>query len=161
VSSPAQRRADVEVSTVVAASPEATWQVVADPTAMGGLTVECTEMQWTGTSRQPRVGATFRGRNRLGWRRWTTTCTIVDYEPGRRVAWDVRLGPVGVARWGYTVSPGDEPDTAVVTEDFTDHRPALVRATGRLSRGVSDTAAHNRANMTATLERVRSRAEQG
>lgn len=156
-----QRPPDVEVSTVVTASPEATWQVVADPTAMGELTVECTEMQWTGSSRRPEVGATFRGRNRKGWRRWTTSCTIVDYEPGRRVAWDVRLGPIAVARWGYTVSPGDEPGTTVVTEDFTDHRPGLVRATGRMSRGVSDTAAHNRANMVATLERVRSRLEQG
>ncbi len=155
------RRADVEVSTVVDASPDATWQVVADPTAMSGLTVECTEMQWTGSSRRPEVGARFRGRNRSGWRRWTTMCTIVDYEPGRRVAWDVRLGPVDVARWGYTVSPGDDEGTTVLTEDFTDHRPRLVRATGRLSRGVSDTAAHNRANMTATLERVRSQVQRG
>ncbi len=150
---------DVEVSTVVAAPPEAVWELVADPTAMDGLTVECTQMRWTGTARQPEAGATFRGRNQKGRRRWTTMCTIVDYEPGRRIAWDVRLGPVAVARWGYTVSAGEQAGTTVLAEDFTDHRPALVRATGRVSRGVPDARAHNRANMAATLARVKARAE--
>lgn len=149
----------IEVRKAIEAPPERVWGLISDPTQMGDLTVECTTMQWVGASSAPSVGARFRGSNRKGWRRWTTTCTIVRYEPGTEIAWDVRLGPVAVAEWSYRVE-GTGEGQSVVTEGFVDHRSPSVRATGSLTRGVRDTDAHNRSNMEETLSRIKSRAEQ-
>jgi Polyketide cyclase / dehydrase and lipid transport len=151
--------ASVEVSEQVAASPHQVWQLVRDPVEMTGFTAECIEMQWIDGSSGPAVGATFRGRNRSGWRRWSTTCTIVRYEPGAAIAWDVSFGPLAVARWSYLVEPGASAAVTTLRERFDDHRGPTLRAVGPLVRGTRDAEGRNRANMTATLARIKGRAE--
>jgi hypothetical protein len=126
---------------------------------MGGLTAECTEMAWVGSSTGPALGARFRGRNRSGWRRWSTSCTIVRFQPGSEIAWDVAFGPLPVARWSYRVEPGGTEATSVVTERFEDHRGGLLRATAPLVRGTRHADTLNRSNMEATLDRVKQRVE--
>ncbi len=151
--------ASVEVVEEMAAPPWSVWEVVGDPVTMAGLTAECSRMTWGRDVTGPAVGARFKGHNRSGWRRWTTTCTIVRYEPGTEVAWDVRFGPLAVARWSYRVEAGRQPGTTTVTERFDDHRSALLRATGPLVRGTSDAEGLNRTNMETTLARVKARVE--
>ena len=68
-------------------------------------------------------------------------------------------GPLRVARWGYRIEPGPTPGTTTVTEQFDDHRSALLAATSPLIRGTNDTEGHNRANMTRTLEAIQARVE--
>jgi uncharacterized protein YndB with AHSA1/START domain len=153
------KMSDIEVAATIDAPPDQVWSLIGDPTAMGGLTAECIAMQWAGRSSGPAIGARFQGRNRSGWRRWTTACTIVRYQPGTEIAWDVAFGPLPIARWGYRVEPGDGPATTVISERFEDHRGSLLRATSPLVRGTRDTEARNRANMAATLDRIKSRAE--
>lgn len=99
------------------------------------------------------------GRNRSGWRRWSTTCTIVRYEPGAVIAWDVSFGPLAVARWSYLVEPGASAAVTTLRERFDDHRGPALRAVGPLVRGTRDAGGRNRANMTATLARIKGRAE--
>ncbi|MGO8872416.1 MAG: SRPBCC family protein [Acidimicrobiales bacterium] len=149
----------VDVTTEIAAPPDRVWQLIGDPLAMNGLTAECVEMQWVRGSTGPAVGARFHGRNRSAWRRWTTTCTIVRYEPARAIAWDVAFGPFAVARWSYLLEPGGEAGTTSVRERFEDRRGAALRATGPLIRGTRDTEGLNRRNMEATLARIKVRAE--
>jgi hypothetical protein len=149
----------VDVSLSIEASPEQVWGVVGDPIGMIGLTAECRDMEWVGMPSGPAVGARFRGRNGSGWRRWTTTCTIVRYEQGSEIAWDVSFGPLPVARWSYRVEPGAVEGSTLVTERFEDHRGPLLRATAPLVRGTSNAEALNQANMEATLVRVKQRAE--
>ena len=86
---------DVEVSTRIEASPDRVWELVGDPTRMGEWSPECRRVEWVGSATAPAVRARFRGHNRRGWRSWTTTGTIVGYEPGREIAWDV--GSAGFA----------------------------------------------------------------
>ena len=148
----------VEVSERIDAPPEAVWKMVGDPIALGDLTAECTEMTWIEGSTGPRVGARFRGRNRSSWRRWSTTCTIVGYEPGHEIAWDVTYGPLAVARWGYRIEP-DSGGGSVITERFEDHRGVALRTIGPLVRATFDPEGHNRVNMNETLARIRARAE--
>jgi len=150
---------DIEVAEAVEAPPEQVWKLVSDPTLLAGLTAECRAMEWVGRSSGPAVGARFRGRNRSGWRRWSTACTIVRYEPGTEIAWNVAFGPLPIARWGYRVEPGEGPGTTLIREQFEDHRGALLRATSPFVRGTGDTDGRNRANMAATLARIKSRAE--
>jgi uncharacterized protein YndB with AHSA1/START domain len=149
----------VEVSEQIGAPPGRVWELVSDPTGMSGLTAECVEMQWIGGASEPAVGARFRGRNRSGWRRWSTTCTIVRYQPGSEIAWDVSFGPLHVARWGYLIGPNDTVTGTTIKERFDDHRGSALRALGPLARGTSDAEGRNRANMTVTLARIKARAE--
>ena len=55
----------------------------------------------------PRVGARFRGRNRVGRTGWTRTCEIVGLEPGHEISW--RTIPTGIYQdstiWTITVEP--------------------------------------------------------
>lgn len=150
--------ARVELSQSIDAPVDRVWAVVGDPVGMAGLTAECTAMEWTAGSAGPALGSRFRGHNRSGWRRWSTSCTIVRYEPGSEIAWDVAFGPLPVARWSYRVEPGTE-GSSVLVEQFEDHRGALLRATAPLVRGTSDADTLNRSNMQTTLARVKQRAE--
>jgi hypothetical protein len=149
----------VEVSQTIEAPTDRVWAVVGDPVGMADLTAECREMAWVDGSTGPAVGARFRGRNRSGWRRWSTSCTIVRLQHGSEIAWDVAFGPLPVARWSYRVEPGQTGGSSVVTERFEDYRGSLLRATAPLVRGTSDADALNRSNMEETLTRVKHRAE--
>ncbi len=149
----------VEVSEQIGAAPDRLWRLVADPVEMDGLTAECIEMQWVGHWSGPAVGARFRGRNRSGWRRWSTTCTIVRYEPGSEIAWDVSFGPFRVARWSYVIEPGEGAAVTTIRERFDDHRGWTLRTVGPLVRGTRDAEGRNRANMADTLGRIKARAE--
>jgi uncharacterized protein YndB with AHSA1/START domain len=149
----------VEVSEVIQAPSERVWDLIRDPTRMADLTSECTGMKWTGRVTAPEVGARFRGTNRRGWRRWSTTCTIVRYQPGREIAWDVRVGPVPVAEWSYRIVGAGDNGAVTVTERFVDHRSSGFQSLSPLVRGVKDTEALNRQNIVETLARLKTRAE--
>lgn len=148
---------DVAVSRRVAASPAAVWRLVGDPTRMGEWSPEAVAQVWLDGAGGPAVGARFRGRNRLGWHRWSTVCTVVAWTPEREVAWDARYGGLAVARWGYRLVP--DGDGTLLVEEFTDHRGAVMTLLGLVGRGVADVATHNRASMIATLARVAAAAE--
>lgn len=149
----------IEVTERIETPPDLVWDLICDPTAMAGFTEECIAMQWMEGSSQPAVGARFRGRNRSGWRRWSTSCTIVRYEPGREIAWDVAFGPLSVAHWGYRIEPGLRDGATVIRESFEDRRSSALRALGPLVRGTGDADGLNRVNMTTTLARIKLRAE--
>jgi uncharacterized protein YndB with AHSA1/START domain len=148
----------VEVTERIDASPERIWEVIGNPVAMSDLTAECTAMTWVGEADGPALGARFRGKNRSGWRRWTTTCTLVRYQPNSEIAWDVAFGSLPVATWGYRIEEDGE-GGATVSERFEDRRGSALRAVGPLVRGTRDPDGRNRANMTTTLARIKARAE--
>lgn len=149
----------VEVSTEIAAAPEQVWQLVGDPTRMGEWSPECRELAWLGGASAPAIGARFTGRNRNGWRYWTTRSTIVDFEPCRGIGWDVDFAGIPVAHWAYRIEPGESSGTCRLVEVFTDRRGRAYTALGPLARGVRDVGAHNRASMQHTLARIKSAAE--
>jgi uncharacterized protein YndB with AHSA1/START domain len=151
---------EISVSVDVDASPEIVWGLVSDLARMGEWSPECTGVKWAGAApgpAGPSVGAVFKGKNRIGIRRWSTKGTIVAAEPNRRIAWDIAAIGLPVARWSYTISPGD--GGCRVTESWEDKRGALINAVGPLTTGVKDRAAHNEAGMRTTLERLKGAAE--
>ena len=97
--------ADVIVEETVAASPLVLSRLVSDVTRMGEWSPENTSCRWLGGATTPSVGARFKGTNRRGWRRWSTTCTVTEAEPGRRFAFDVRSGPLAISSWSYEFVP--------------------------------------------------------
>jgi Polyketide cyclase / dehydrase and lipid transport len=142
----------VSVEREVAAPADTAWAMVSDVTRMGQWSPEAVGSRWLGEASGPAVGARFRGRNRRGWRRWSTTARVVECEQGRTFAFDVSSIGLKVARWGYRFEPTSS--GCRVEERWEDHRGVLIKAIGRLAIGVSDRAAHNRQGMTQTLERL-------
>lgn len=155
--SPPSASATVELD----ASAAAVWALVTDLDALADLAEETETMTWTRGSTAV-TGAVFTGRNRNGSRSWSTTCTVTDAEPGRRFAFDVRAGPLPIARWVYDVQPLDPSggqDRCRVTESTWDRRPGWFKKPGGWLTGVKDRDRASQAHITLTLERLGSRLE--
>src|SRR5438105_15869952 len=85
--------------------------LVSDFSRMGEWSPECYSARWVGDVSGPAVGAKFKGRNKQGWMRWSTTPEVVAAEPGREFAFKTRD-----TTWRYRFEPaGDGTD---VTESF-------------------------------------------
>lgn len=149
---------DVAVSRSVAASPAVVWRLVGDPTRMGEWSPEAREQVWLDGATAPAVGARFRGRNRIRWRRWSTVCTVVAWTPEREIAWDVATYGLATARWRYRLLP--DGGSTLLVEEFTDRRGPLMKVIGLVGRGVADAATHNRGTMIVTLDRIAAAARQ-
>ncbi len=140
---------EVKVEERIAAPADALYALVSDIKRTGEWSPENVGGRWLGTATGPVVGARFRGSNRRGFRRWSTTCTVVAADPGRRFAFDVAFAGIPVSRWSYEFAP-DGGDT-LVTETWTDRRPRLFAAGARPIMGIPHMRAYNEKNMRATL----------
>lgn len=147
----------VSVTKDIAAPAEKVWAMVADVTRMGEWSPENEGATWLRGATDPKPGATFRGRNRNGKKKWTSVGTIVDAQPGRLLTFRVTVPGLKVAEWRYafeTTATGCR-----VTETWIDKRGRLVKALGRPVSGVADRASHNRMTMEQTLDRLKTAAE--
>jgi hypothetical protein len=142
----------------VGAPPEVVWGLVSDLTRMGEWSPENTGGRWIGDASGAAVGARFRGTNRKGFLRWSTVSTIVECDEPHRLAWEVKAGPLPVARWSYQIDP-DGYAACRVIETWDDQRSRWSRTATDLALGVRDRAPHNQANMQRTLESLKAAAE--
>jgi uncharacterized protein YndB with AHSA1/START domain len=150
---------EVEVTARIEASPDRVWELVGDPTRMGEWSPECRRVEWIRGATAPALRARFRGHNRSGWRIWSTVGTIVAYEPGHEIAWDVSGVGLPVAQWRYRIDPEPAGAACTVVETFRDRRGPVYQALGPIARAVKDVDAHNRAGMEQTLARIKATAE--
>lgn len=148
---------DVECSASIAVSPERVYDLVADVTRMGEWSPENTGGRWLGDAIGPDTGVRFRGSNRKGLRRWTTTCTVTAAHRGQRFAFDVKLGPLPISTWEYVFRP--EGDGTTVTEAWTDRRATWLRVAAVPVMGVPSRPRYNRRGMEATLAALKAAAE--
>lgn len=126
-----------EVSLVVSATPQATWDAVTDLRAMSRRSPELVGMWVLGS---PRAGRFTLNLNRRGWFFWPTTSRITDLTapsdgaPGR---FAFSVWPTDV-EWSYEVS--EHADGTLLTERRTAVVDAslVVRATARLALGGQD-----------------------
>ena len=95
---------DVEVSRTIAASPERLYALISDLPRMGEWSPENDGGKWVKGATGPTVGAQFKGKNRNGWRRWSTMSTVVIANPASEFAFDVKAAGLKVARWGYRLA---------------------------------------------------------
>ncbi|WP_275293311.1 SRPBCC family protein [Amycolatopsis sp. La24] len=141
----------------VSAAPAKVYALVSDPGALAGAATEYCGHRWLGGATGPAVGAKFRGSNRRGVRRWSTTVVITAADAGRRFAFDVKLGPIPVSRWEYVIEPVG--DGCVVTESMWDQRPGWFTPLTVVATGVKDRSVTNRVNIEETLARLKSAVE--
>ena len=154
--------APVSQSVEVDASAQAVWALVSDLESLAALAEETESMTWVkGDAARP--GAVFTGSNRNGAKSWSTTCTVTDAEPGRRFAFDVRAGPLRIARWQYDVEPlaagASGAGRCRVTESTWDQRPGWFKRPGGWLTGVRDRDAASREHIATTLARLKATAE--
>ena len=152
----AESPATVTADIAVAAAPETVYALITDLPQLAELAEETTAMQWvSGDSARP--GAVFKGSNRNGRHRWTTTGTVSAATPGQVFSWDVTSGPVRIARWRYDIQPDGA--GCRVTESMWDERPWWMRRIAVLLTGISDRETANGDHMRVTLQRLKARAE--
>lgn len=142
----------VVVERTIAAPPEQVWALISDVTRMGQWSPETTVCRWQKGASGPAVGARFTGDNQVGKKRWSTSCVVTECEPGRSFAFDVKVGPIDVARWQYRIEPTAEGSR--VQESWTDQRNWLTKKLGGVASGVHERASHNRRTMEQTLDRL-------
>lgn len=99
---------------VVAASPEAVWEVVADITRVGEWSHECVECSLLDGATRVEPGVRFRGRNRQGLFRWGRQCEVVSSDAPELVWRTVptRLSPDSTV-WRIRVTPADDGGTRI------------------------------------------------
>lgn len=140
----------------VGADAQTVYRLITDLPTLAELAEETSAMRWK-NSDSARPGAVFVGRNRNGWHRWSTVCTVTAAEAGRVFAFDVQRFGIPVAHWRYDVA--DTPSGCRVTESTWDRRPGWFKKTAGLVTGVGDRETANARNIAATLRRLKARAE--
>jgi uncharacterized protein YndB with AHSA1/START domain len=147
-----------EASLRIDAPPEHVYAIVTDVAQMGRLSPECTGGRWLDGATGPAVGARFKGSNKRGVARWSTTNRVVEADPGRAFSFETQQSGT---RWTYRMEP--DGDGTVVTESraaFKD-RPLLAKVFSTLLLGgVEDHDDEMRDGMRQTLERLKAVAEQ-
>lgn len=136
------------------------WQAVSDVTRMGEWSPEATGAVLLDDG-PLKEGTRFRGKNAIGGKKWTTTCTVVAVEPGRRFAFEVSaLGPT--ARWTYEFEPIGGGTRITETWEDLRHgvRGRLAALIGWWVYGVRHRSSHNPATMQATLRALKTALEQ-
>ena len=142
--------AEITVEKVIPATPEVLYEMVSDVTRMSEWSPENTGAAWRGGATGPAVGARFRGKNRIGFRFWSTTCTVTAADPAKLFSFDVKYGPIAVSSWSYTFEPED--GGCHVTEHWADRRSKFFAKASGVVMGVPDRSVHNRKQMEATLD---------
>ena len=141
----------------IEASPQALYDLVSDPANMGRLSPECTGGHWLDGATGPAVGARFKGTNKRGFARWSTTNTVVEAEPDRAFAFETKQSGT---RWRYQLTP--DGDGTLVTESRAECAPRSFVAKAFATLALGGVASHEdevRDGMRATLERLRAVAE--
>jgi hypothetical protein len=143
------------VSREIAAPAEKVWNLVADLPRMGEWSPENQGGSWVKGSTGPALGATFKGHNKNGFRRWSSMCTVVVCDPGKVFEFAVTAGLLGVANWRYEL---EETETGCrVTESWRDNRAQWFAFVARTLGDHS--AAHAEQEMASTLANLAAAAE--
>jgi hypothetical protein len=120
-------------SVVIAATPEALYEMVSDITRMGSWS-PVTRSCWWDEGDGPAVGAWFTGRNEAPGRDpWENRSQVVAADPGKEFAFQV--GGFGT-RWGYTFTPVE--GGTEVTESWEMTSGALERFGQRYGDGAAE-----------------------
>lgn len=141
----------------VTAPADKVWALVSDLPGMGRLSPENTGGRWLRGATGPAVGARFRGSNRNGWRRWSTSVRVTACTPGQAFGFDVSFAGIPVSAWAYDLAPSG--DGCTVTETWTDRRPRWFAVVSGVTTGVSDRRTATLSGLEQTLAAVKRTAE--
>jgi uncharacterized protein YndB with AHSA1/START domain len=104
-----------------------------------------------------KFGMSMRGRPESLFLPYRTTNTVIEFEPDRRIAWQTRMGPLGVIGgriWRYELSPVENGTLVRETWDVSQDRQRPMLKMGAMPKQTED-------GMRATLERIAAILEPG
>ena len=114
---------------------------------MGEWSPENQGGKWVKGATGPALGAVFKGNNRNGLRRWSTTVTVIACEPAQVFEFAVMAGPLQVAHWRYEFEEAGS--GCRVTESWLDQRTPWFTF---VARAMGDhSGEHAQKEMEATL----------
>lgn len=99
---------EVAVGRVISAPVETVWALIADIALMPRFSTELQHVEWAEGFDTPAIGARFNGANRhprVG--EWTTTSTIVQYDPPRVFGWAVGDPQNPAATWQFELATAE------------------------------------------------------
>lgn len=155
MTAPGEPSASAEL--IIDAPADNIYALITDLKAMSALAEETVAMEWVQGDPAQR-GSVFKGHNRNGRHKWTTTCTITEAQPGRAYSFEVKYTVLPIATWRYDIT-SLESGSCRVAESTWDQRPAWFKKFAKLATGVSDRDSANNAHIRVTLERLKHRAE--
>jgi len=143
----------------VRASPSQLYDAVSDVRRIGEWSPECQRCEWIDGAVGPAVGARFKGSNRRGIVRWSTTPRVVVADTGQEFGFVTGHRGRDMTKWTYRFDP--VVDGTNVTESFEMLRdmPWYYRFADRYLMGVKDRRADLVSNMEATLQHLRAATE--
>lgn len=148
---------NVEVSVDVAAPPSVVFGLISDIAQMPRWSPETYRTEWSGGATEPAVGARFRGWNRFGWVRWSTTVEVEEYETPRVFAFCTRFGSHRGSLWRYTLDETADGGTRLTETNTRMYEPLYSRVAHPLVlRGHHDSFPDA---MRRTLQRIKTAAE--
>jgi uncharacterized protein YndB with AHSA1/START domain len=138
----------------ISAPPEKVYALVTDVTRMGEWSPECRRAEWIGGAIGPAVGARFKGHNKLGIVRWSTTPTVKVADPGREFTFETGKPGKEDTRWSYRFAPSD--GGTELTESFEALRyPGFMKLVSNPTKRSAKLAG----DIQHTLERIKQAAE--
>jgi uncharacterized protein YndB with AHSA1/START domain len=144
-----------EASIHIDAPPERVYALVSDVTRMGEWSPETFHCEWVDGATGPTVGARFKGRNKQGLLRWSTTPEVIAADPGREFSFVTKMGDREATRWRYRMEPSG--GGTELTESWeTVSSPAPMKLFGTVFR--RDQKLND--GIRQTLERIKAAAEQ-
>lgn len=144
-------------TTDIAASPQTVYNLVSDLPRMGEWSPENRGGKWRDGATKAAPGAKFKGKNKIGWRSWSTDIVVTEAAPPSKFAFKVAALGLPVAEWAFEIAQTDTGCT--LTQTMVDTRSGFTKKVGALVTGVKDRATHNPAGMNTTLEAIRNTAE--
>ena len=138
----------------IQAPPEKVYDMITDVTRMGEWSPETVRAEWVGGATGPAVGARFKGHNKLGLARWSTTPTVRVADPGKEFTFETGKPGKEATRWTYRFMPKD--GGTALTESFEALRyGAFMKLTAKPEKR----AAKLTGDIQQTLERIKRAAE--
>jgi dimethylaniline monooxygenase (N-oxide forming) len=145
------------VSLRIEAPPQRVYDIITDIAQMGRLSPECTGGHWLDGATGPAVGARFKGNNKRGIARWSTTNLVVAADPGRAFSFETQQSGY---RWTYSLEPDGAGTVVSERRDPFKERPLVAKVFTKLLLGGEDGHTDElREGMRQTLERLKAVAE--
>ena len=150
---------DDRVSIHIDASPADVYALVTDVAGMGRFSPECTGGRWLDGATGPVVGAKFKGTNKRGLARWSTTNEVVVADPDKEFAFETKQSGM---RWSYDLVADVDGTLLTESREAWRSQPLVAKVFTALALGGTQSHADELTEgMTATLENFKQVAEQG
>jgi len=138
----------------IQAPPEKVYDMITDVSRMGEWSPETVRAEWVGGVTGPAVGARFKGHNKLGLARWSTTPTVKVADAGKEFSFETGKPGKEATRWTYRFVPKD--GGTEVTESFEALRyGAFMKLTAKPDKRTAKLTG----DIQQTLERIKQAAE--